>query len=185
MSDKPMKTIKQIADEIGVSKQAVYKRVKGSPHKVVAPYVHTLDGVMYILEQGEILIIEAFSKSDAYDGAHKEPHTKPHTEYTGSHTNNDEILFLREQNKMLFEQLSAKDGLLEIERIHSREQADKLSNLATQLAELTRNNQVLLGAEQSRTNPVLVMNNEMNKIESDEKNKVSKKGILQRLFKKL
>ena len=33
-----MKTIRQIADEIGVSKQAVYKRYKGKLHTVCAPY---------------------------------------------------------------------------------------------------------------------------------------------------
>ena len=36
-----MKTIRQIADEIGVSKQAVYKRYKGKLHTVCAPYAHT------------------------------------------------------------------------------------------------------------------------------------------------
>lgn len=38
------KTIKEIADEIGVSKQAVYKRYKGKLHTVCAPYVHTEQG---------------------------------------------------------------------------------------------------------------------------------------------
>lgn len=33
-----MKTIRQIADEIGVSKQTVYKRYKGKLHTVCAPY---------------------------------------------------------------------------------------------------------------------------------------------------
>mgnify|MGYP002225183355 FL=1 len=32
-----MKTIRQIADEIGVSKQTVYKRYKGKLHTVCAP----------------------------------------------------------------------------------------------------------------------------------------------------
>ncbi len=39
-----MKTIRQIADEIGVSKQAVYKRYKGKLHTVCAPYTHTEQG---------------------------------------------------------------------------------------------------------------------------------------------
>ena len=51
-----MKTIRQIADEIGVSKQAVYKRFKGKLHTVCAPYAHTERGILYISEQGEILI---------------------------------------------------------------------------------------------------------------------------------
>ena len=36
-----MKTIRQIADELGVSKQAVYKRFKGKLYTVCAPYAHT------------------------------------------------------------------------------------------------------------------------------------------------
>ena len=35
-----MKTIRQIADEIGVSKQAVYKRYKGKLYTVCAPYAY-------------------------------------------------------------------------------------------------------------------------------------------------
>lgn len=55
-----MKTIRQIADEIGVSKQAVYKRYKGKLHTVCAPYAHTEQGVLYIEEQGETLIKQDF-----------------------------------------------------------------------------------------------------------------------------
>ena len=51
-----MKTIRQIADEIGVSKQAVYKRYKGKLHTVCAPYAHTVQGVLYLSEQAETLI---------------------------------------------------------------------------------------------------------------------------------
>ena len=50
-----MKTIRQIADELGVSKQAVYKRFKGKLHTVCAPYAHTEQGVLYLEEQGETL----------------------------------------------------------------------------------------------------------------------------------
>lgn len=55
-----MKTIRQIADEIGVSKQTVYKRYKGKLHTVCAPYAHTEQGVLYIEEQGETLIKQDF-----------------------------------------------------------------------------------------------------------------------------
>ena len=50
------KTIKQIADEIGVSKQTVYKRYKGKLYTVCAPYAHTEQGVLYLSEQAETLI---------------------------------------------------------------------------------------------------------------------------------
>ena len=55
-----MKTLRQIADEIGVSKQAVYKRYKGKLHTVCAPYAHTEQGILYLSEQGERLIKQDF-----------------------------------------------------------------------------------------------------------------------------
>ena len=67
-----MKTIRQIADEIGVSKQAVYKRYKGKLHTVCAPYAHTEQGVLYLSEQAETLIKQDFPKDDRSNGAHTE-----------------------------------------------------------------------------------------------------------------
>ena len=67
-----MKTIRQIADEIGVSKQAVYKRYKGKLYTVCAPYAHTVQGVLYLSEQAETLIKQDFLKDDRSNGAHTE-----------------------------------------------------------------------------------------------------------------
>lgn len=67
-----MKTIRQIADEIGVSKQAVYKRYKGKLHTVCAPYAHTEQGVLYLSEQAETLIKQDFLKDDRSNGVHTE-----------------------------------------------------------------------------------------------------------------
>ena len=67
-----MKTIRQIADEIGVSKQAVYKRYKGKLHTVCAPYTHTEQGVLYLSEQAETLIKQDFLKDDRSNGARTE-----------------------------------------------------------------------------------------------------------------
>ncbi len=71
-----MKTIRQIADEIGVSKQAVYKRFKGKLHTVCAPYAHTEQGVLYLSEQGETLIKQDFLQDDRSIGAHTDTHTE-------------------------------------------------------------------------------------------------------------
>ena len=71
-----MKTIRQIADEIGVSKQAVYKRYKGKLHTVCAPYTHTVQGVLYLSEQAETLIKQDFLKNDRSNGAHTDTHTE-------------------------------------------------------------------------------------------------------------
>lgn len=71
-----MKTIRQIANEIGVSKQAVYKRYKGKLHTVCAPYVHTEQGVLYLSEQAETLIKQDFLRDDHFIGAHTDVHTE-------------------------------------------------------------------------------------------------------------
>lgn len=74
------KTIKQIADEIGVSKQTVYKRYKGKLYTVCAPYAHTEQGVLYIEEQGETLIKQDFLQKECSIGAHTECSIGAHTE---------------------------------------------------------------------------------------------------------
>ena len=70
------KTIKQIADEIGVSKQTVYKRYKGKLYTVCAPYAHTEQGVLYIEEQGETIIKQDFLQKECSIGAHTYAHTE-------------------------------------------------------------------------------------------------------------
>lgn len=57
------KTIKQIADEIGVTKQAVYKRFKGKLNAACAPYAHTVDGILYLDEAGEQIIKDDFGNA--------------------------------------------------------------------------------------------------------------------------
>jgi len=55
-----MKTIKQIADELGVSKQAVRKKI--TP-EIGNQFAVTNGNTVYISEQGEALIKSAFTKS--------------------------------------------------------------------------------------------------------------------------
>ena len=57
-----MKTIKQIADEIGVSKTAVRKKMTD---EVKTKFAETVSGVVYISEQGETLIKSAFCNNQA------------------------------------------------------------------------------------------------------------------------
>jgi transcriptional regulator with XRE-family HTH domain len=55
------KTIKQIADEIGVTKQAVHQKRKGKElSTALQPFTTTVDGVVYISVDGEKLIKSAF-----------------------------------------------------------------------------------------------------------------------------
>ena len=61
-----MKTIREIAEEIGVSKQAVYKRYKGKLYEFILPFARLVDGTIYIMEQGESIIKQDFLDSSAY-----------------------------------------------------------------------------------------------------------------------
>jgi hypothetical protein len=58
------KTIKEIADEIGVSKQAVQKRIAREPlYTCIQPYIYTIKGTKYIADEGANLIISAFAEN--------------------------------------------------------------------------------------------------------------------------
>jgi len=63
-----MKTIKQIADEIGTTKQAVQKRISREPLCTsIQPYIRTENGTKYIDETGEDLIKQAYGKTVSTD----------------------------------------------------------------------------------------------------------------------
>lgn len=56
-----MKTIKQLADEIGVSKTAIRKKMT---NEVKTKFVETVSGVIYISPEGENLIKQAFNQRE-------------------------------------------------------------------------------------------------------------------------
>lgn len=105
-----MKTIRQIADEIGVSKQAVYKRYKGKLHTVCAPYAHTVQGVLYLSEQAETLIKQDFLQNDCSNGAHTE---SPIGAVSEQLKEADVVSVLQATIDTLQEQLEVKDQQIE------------------------------------------------------------------------
>ena len=59
------KTVKQIADELGVTKQAVHQKRKSKAlSTALQPFTSIVDGVVYISVDGENLIKQAFSTDD-------------------------------------------------------------------------------------------------------------------------
>ena len=59
------KTVKQIADELGVSKQAVHQKRKSKRlSATLQPFTTTVDGIVYIAPEGETLLKQAFLKND-------------------------------------------------------------------------------------------------------------------------
>ena len=129
-----MKTIKQLADELGVSKTAVRKYM--TP-EFRGTYTETRDGnVIFINEDGCKLMAETIKKPQETNGNQlAETPDNPGLQ--------EEIAFLREQLQAKDRQLEAKDRQFEQlqielakEREHSREQADKLAQLADQAQQL-------------------------------------------------
>jgi hypothetical protein len=106
-----MKTIKQIADEIGVSKQAVFYRIKRPPLSNTLQSLTTkIDGVLMVEFDGEILIKQAFFENTVKGFGDKEP-SKEYRSFDGSF--DGEIIRLLQDNvALLQEQLRVKDGQL-------------------------------------------------------------------------
>jgi len=164
-----MKTIAQFAAEAGVSVQTIYRVLNKVKQDTEECLTEKVNGITNITEIGEDFVKERLTGvKQIFNGDKESLNCVKQAESA-------EILYLREQNRALLDELAA-------ERTHSREQADKLSDLAAQLADLTRNNQVLLGAEQSRTNPVLMMGGDSSK--HTEEQPISKKRFFQKLFKR-
>jgi len=127
-----MKTIRQIADELGVSKQAVHQKRKSKElSTALQPFTSTIDGVIYIDVDGEAIIKSAFSSS-----------IRKHVDDSFSSTIDDlftpvddqKVLYdiLKTELAIKNEQIATLQSELAAERQHSREQSDKLAILAEQ-----------------------------------------------------
>ena len=63
------KTVSEIAREIGISRQALYKRIKAEPlSSDLQPFTSRVDGILYISADGEELIISVCSSSSRIQG---------------------------------------------------------------------------------------------------------------------
>ena len=75
------KTIRQIADEIGVTRQAVYQKIKSNKHTVnsLQLYTFTVDSTKYYTPEGEKLVKSLFSDKQAVN---KDVNLSTHSVYT-------------------------------------------------------------------------------------------------------
>jgi predicted DNA-binding protein YlxM (UPF0122 family) len=134
-----MKTISEIAKEIGVSRQAIYKQIKKEPLLTsLQKCISIKNNVTYIDENGEKLIRTVLSD------------TSFNTNETSDIVNSlqKQIEILSTQNNMLTGQLTSLHNEINKERDYGRVQSDRIAELANQLAKLSENNQILLDQQQ-------------------------------------
>jgi len=128
-----MKTIKQIADEIGVSKTAVRKKMT---EEVKTKFSQTVSGKIYISETGENIIKSGFNKKLSQTKNQKSMDSLSET-FSGEVSSNN-ILYevLKEELKSKNIQIEKLQSELERERKYSREQSNKIAVLADQAQRL-------------------------------------------------
>jgi len=216
-----MITVSELAKDLNVSVQAIYKKINKSMKIELSPHVKNENGQKIIDEIGVELIknglkpflnqSEPNSKNPANNGDNlvlnqfkpglnveddeslKEQlksssnavETVLNQFKTVQTVQSEEILFLRERIKELEREKEQNQTALECERKHSRQQSDRIADLASQLAELTRNGQVLLKQEQNRTAFLLSeSSSENNDDYAEQPQDNNKKGFWQRFWKK-
>ena len=115
-----MKTIKQLADEIGVTKAALQKRMgRGGLYSRLSPHISTKAGTKYIDEQGEIIIKQSFEEkpfinsTDTPIDGDMVTGIDGNTRDISSEIDNSLIELLREQAADLRNQLAIKDKQIE------------------------------------------------------------------------
>jgi predicted transcriptional regulator len=114
-----MKTIRQIAEELGVSKTAVRKKLTD---EVKTKFAETIGNTVYISEQGETLIKSTFTSTNANHVCEPKGNL--------AETVSDIVSVLKAELQAKNEQISHLQKELTEERKHSREQSDKLALLA-------------------------------------------------------
>lgn len=134
-----MKTIRQIADEIGVSKQAVHKKRKSKLlSTALQPFTTTVDGIVYISIDGEKLIKQAFESKTSVklNGKLSENKTQ----------NNTVVDLLLKQSEMLKKELDIKNK--QINELNERlAESQNLLNQQQQLNAIAEQKIKLIEAE--------------------------------------
>ena len=132
-----MKTIRQIADEIGVSKQAVFKKIKREPLSTsLQGFTATVDGRLMVSVDGEKLIKQAFSGGEVSTTDNQLPPTESDEKTVEVDGQNALYEILKMELQAKNEQIAALQAELSKERQHSQKQAEKIAVLADQAQKL-------------------------------------------------
>ena len=110
------KTIKQISEELGVTKQAIHQRLKRNADlkNSLKPFMKTVDGVIHVEVGGQNLLKEAFIKPiNKYDVTDNKSNVTDNKDNVTDNTLQPVITILEATIKTLQEQLSVKDKQIE------------------------------------------------------------------------
>ena len=129
-----MKTIKTLAGEIGVTKQAIFQKMKKEPLASGLNNLTTrLEGTVYVYPEGEKLIKEQFDKTQKFSN-----------DYGKLRADNSLIKAIWENFNFLQDQLVRKDRQLDILNLHISIKNRQIENLSIQIKEL---NMALISAQ--------------------------------------
>lgn len=136
-----MKSPYQVAKELNIKPQTVYKRLTSEFITEFANHITSAKGNKYMLDDVAEAALKALFIPSVIPGeqAENKPDIPP------------DISQVISENAFLRDRVIALEGEIHTERVHSRSQADKMAALAADMAELTRNNQILLGMTQKQT----------------------------------
>ena len=183
------KTIKQIADELGISKQAVFKRIDnlGLRSKLTK-----IDNQLMVEKEQENMIKSAFSE--------KKPSTKPSTSLQLETVNDAVVEVLLNQSEMLKNELKIKNK--QIEELNKRleenqkllDQQQKLHAMAEQKIQLLEHREPTTTETENTSEQINILKEQLDREKKEQLNEIEKlknelekekiKGFFAHLFKK-
>ena len=179
------KTIRQIADEIGVTRQAIYKKFK--LHSAIAnnikAYSFTVDRVKYYTTEGEKIIKSLFTNN--YD-VPQETVDVSTEQLTSVNLTTAKVDRLTHQLTVLFSaQLTTKDKQLEEKDRQLAEKDKQIALLMEQTNNLTQALQAAQALAAADKRQLLLQAGKQNEqLENTQKQETAKKSLFSRIFRK-
>ena len=179
------KTIRQIADEIGVTRQAIYKKFK--LHSAIAnnikAYSFTVDRVKYYTTEGEKIIKSLFTNN--YD-VPQETVDVSTEQFTSDNLTTDQVDRLTHQLTDIFSaQLTAKDKQIEEKDLQLAEKDKQIALLMEQTNNLTQALQAAQALAAADKQQLLLQAGKQNEqLENTQKQETAKKSFFSRIFRK-
>jgi AcrR family transcriptional regulator len=140
-----MMTVAELAAQAGVSTQTVYRRLNSLTPHFKNVLTEKRAGILYFKDLEASLEVLKLTPVEQFNTDVQQFNTNVEPFNTSTY---DETEYLREQNRTLLSDL-------ETERNHNRNLTERILTLSEELAVIAKNNQVLLGIEQTKKTNLL------------------------------